>query len=121
MNGNVGGPAVGAVIGHDGCLSLRVLFLDGLDLVLGHIDGAEAEIHLGCHIFHVLDILYDDIADRLGHGNLEFPASLYTLAVSLACTAGACRDGCHFKPGVILQEGNKSLSHHSRAAEDTYA
>ena len=62
-HGNVGSPAMGAVVGDDGGLGLSVFFLNGLDLFLGHIDGAEAEIHLGGDGFDVFDIFDHDIAD----------------------------------------------------------
>ena len=120
-HGDIRGPAVGAVVGNNGGLCLRVRFLDGADLLLGHVDRAEAEIHFRRDRVHILHVFDNDVPDRLGDRLIQFPSAFHRLGIGLARAAGTCRDGGHLEPGVIVQKGNESLSDHAGTAQDTYS
>ena len=120
-HGNIRGPAVGAVVGNDRRLCFGILFFNGTDRVLGHVNRAEAEIHLGGDRFDILDILYNDLPDGFGDGCIHLPSSLDTFFVGLACASRAGRDRSDLEPGVILQKGDESLADHSGSAKDTCA
>ena len=112
---------MGAVVGNNGSLRLRVRFLDGADLILGHVNGAEAEIHFRRDRVHILHIFDNDVPDRLRNRLIQFPSAFDRLGIGLARAAGTCRDGGHLEPGVIVQQGNESLSDHAGTAQDTYS
>ena len=118
-HGHVVGPAVGGVVGDDGALQLGVLFLQGADLFLLHIHGAEAEVHQLRHLLGVgLGVQHHDLLGLLGHGDVQRPAALHGLLVGLAGAAGAGGDGGELEPGVIFHQGDEALAHHARASDD---
>ena len=116
---NVRSPAVRAVVGDNRGLGLCVSFLDGTNLVLGHIYGAEYEIYAGSYLLDLVDIHNNDVLHCLRHRRIHFPAISHRVLVSLACASRAGCNGYNLKPGMILQQGNKSLSYHSGTAKDT--
>ena len=117
-HGDILCPAVRAVVGDHGGLVLRVIFLDGADLVLGHIHRGEAEIHLCRDSSHLVDI--DDLHALIlfGHGDIQLPAAADRFLVSLAGASGAGGQDCDIKPGMVLENGQETLSHHSGCAQD---
>ena len=119
-HGHIVGPAVGGVIGDHRALQLGVLLLQGADLVLLHVDGAEHKVHHRGQLLSVrLSVQHHQLLGLLGHGNIQCPAAGQSLLVGLAGTAAAGRDGGELEPGVILHQGDEPLAHHTRAADDT--
>ena len=114
-------PAVRAVVGYDRRLCFRVLFLDGFDLILAHVNRAENKVNSGCHMLHVIYIENHQILHSLRHRRVHFPASAYCLFISLACGTGACRHRHHLKPRVVLQQRDKSLTYHTCCSQNTYS
>ena len=113
-------PAVCAVIGDDGSLGLRVFLLNSPDLILGHVDSAETEIHFRCYCLDIFDVFDNNALYCFGTGSLQLPPAVDAFTVCLTGAAGTGRYRCHFKPGMIVQQGNKPLSDHTGAAEDSY-
>ena len=115
-HGHVRRPSVGAVVGDHGGLGLCVGLLDLLDFILGHVHGAEHEIHLGGHGLHLVDVHHDQLLHGLRHGRIHLPSALHGFLIGLARGAGACRYGGDLEPGVVLQQGDEPLPHHTCAA-----
>ena len=114
-------PAVRAVVGYNRRLCLRVLFLDGFDLILAHVNCAENEVNGGCHMLHIIYIENNKVLHSLRHRRVHFPASAYCLFISLTCGTGACRHRNHLKPRVVLQQRDKSLTYHTCCSQNTYS
>ena len=117
-HGNIRCPAVRAVVGDYRSLCFGIFFLDGTDLVLLHIHGAEAEINFRCYCLHVLHIFDNDLPYGFRDRSIHLPSSGDTFFISLAGASGARRDRCYLKPGVIFQERDKPLADHTCSAED---
>ena len=112
-HGHIRRPAVSAVVGDHRRLGFRVVFLDLADLVLGHIHRAEHKVHAGGYLLHLVYICHDQLLYRFRHRRIHLPAAAYRLLISLAGRTRACRHRHNLKPGVVLQQGDKPLSHHS--------
>ncbi len=91
-----------AVIGNYRCLGLCICFLDGADLVLGHIYSREAKVYVLDHVLYVFYVLDYNILNGFRNGLIQLPAAFYCLCIGLACRTGAGCDLSHFKPGMIL-------------------
>ena len=113
-------PAVCAVIRHYRSLCFCIGFLDGTDLILCHIYGTEYKVYRRCHLFYFIDIMYDQFLNGFRHRRRHFPAPAHRFFISFACGTGTCRHRHHFEPGMIFQQGNKTLSYHSRRSQDSY-
>ena len=109
-----------AVVGDNRSLGLCISFLNGFDLVFGHIHCAEYEINTCCYFFHFVDIHDNDLFHCLRHRSVHFPAASYGFFVCLACGTCTCCNRYHLKPRMILQKGDKSLAYHTSSTKDTY-
>ena len=111
-------PAVSGVVGDNGALQLGILLLQGPDVLLFHIHGAEAEIHLFSQLFRVgLRIQDQQALGLLRHGRSHGPAGGRSLLIGFPGAAGAGGQSRQLKPGVVLQKGDKALAHHAGAAD----
>ena len=119
-HGNIGGPSVGTVVGYHRGFGLCVCFLDGLDLILGHIYRTEYEINLCGYFFYFIDIHDYQLFHSFGHGSGHLPTVTHGLLISLACGTGAGSNGRYLEPGMVLQQRDKSLTYHTGSAQDTY-
>ena len=115
-HGNIRGPAVCAVVGYHRGFRFRIFLFNLFDLFLCHINGAENKIHLSGNLFHFVDIHNHDFLNRFRHGSGHFPSVTHGILISFACGSGTCSNCGHFKPGMILQQGYKTLSHHTCSA-----
>ena len=115
-HGYIGCPAVGRIVGNNGRFCFCVCLLDLPDLFLGHVNGTEHEIHLGCNFLHLIYVHDHKIFDRFRHGRRHFPSAAYCLFIGLSCRPFAGRNRRHLKPGMVFKERNKSLAYHSRTA-----
>ena len=121
-HGHIGGAPVGAVVGDDRALLFGVGLLQGADVLLLHIHGAEHKIHLGHDLVHVLFRVVNGHFRHAGrHGDLHGPAAAHSLLIGFPGGAGAGRQCGHRKPGVVFQQGGKTLPHHSRTSDDSHA
>ena len=112
--------AMRRVVGNDRALRLGVFFLERLDLVLLHIDSAEAEVDLCGYLFHILRIHDDHVLVLFGKLRGHVPSAVDALAVGLACRTAACRQRGDLKPGVVLQQERKALTYHTGCSDDSY-
>ena len=118
-HGYIVGPPVGGVVGDDGALQPGVPLLQGPDLLLLHIHGAEAEVHHGCQLLRVvLRVQHHQVSGLLRHGNVQGPAALHRLGVRFARAARACGDSRQLEPGMVFHQGDEPLAHHAGAADD---
>ena len=115
-HGHIRRPAVGAVVGYHRRLRLRVLLLDLFDLVLRHIHRGEDKINLRRHFRNLVHIFDHNLLYRLRHGRIHLPSVPHCLLVRPARGTGARRNRGHLKPRMVLQKGDKTLPHHTRAA-----
>ena len=117
-HGNVGSPAVCAVIGDHGDLCLGVRLLQSLDLILLHIDSAENK---GNELLDSCDVLgadNDHVLIFFGQGSGHFPSAVQSLLVGFTRITGRRDQSGDFKIGVILKQGQKTLTNHARCAND---
>ena len=119
-HGYIRGEAVGAVVGHHRALCLGVGLFQSLDLVLGHVDGAENEVHLCGDLFHLGSVLHHHPLDALGHRGGHGPAAAHSLFIRFACAAARSSQDGPLEPGMVLQQRNKTLTHHTGCAYDTH-
>ena len=119
-HGNIGGPSVGTVVGYHRGFGLCVCFLDGLDLILGHIYRTEYEINLCGYFFYFIDIHNNDLLYRFRHRSIHLPASSDSFLISLSCGTGRCGKHLYVEPGAIFQQNGKTLSYHTRSTDNTY-
>ena len=118
-HGHIRGKAVGAVVGNNGALSLRIGFFQSADLVFFHIYCAEDKIDLGCHFFYFGGIHYDHFLYGFGHGRFHSPLAANGFLVGLSGRAG--RSGNHFqiKPGMVFHQSYKTLANHTGSTYNT--
>ena len=102
-HGNVRGETVSRVVGNDGTLRLCVFFLEGTDLILLHVDRAEAEVNLGSDLLHVVGVEDNHILVLFGKRGGHVPSALNDLAVRFARASGAGCERGHLKPRVVLK------------------
>ena len=120
-HGHVLRPAVGAVVGDHRALQPGVLLLQGPDLLLLHVHGAEDEVHHGGQLLRVrLRVQDHQVFRLLGDGGGHGPAGGDRLLIGLAGAAGAGGNGGELEPGVTLHQGDEALAHHAGAPDDTY-
>ena len=108
------------VVGHHRALCLGVGLFQSLDLVLGHVDGAEDEVHLCGDLFHLGSVLHHHPLDALGHRGGHGPAAAHSLFIRFACAAARSSQDGQLEPGMVLQQRNKTLTHHTGCAYDTH-
>ena len=111
---------MGAVVGNYRRLGFRICILDSADLFLGHIHGAEHEVHLCRYLFHFIYIHNRQLFHGLRHGSCHLPAVSNRILIGSSCTSRARSHSRHLKPWMIFQKRDKALSYHSRRAKNTY-
>ena len=121
-HGHIRGGAVSAVVGDHRALVAGIRLLQGADLLLLHIDGAEHEIHQGNDLFNVLlRVVNGHFRHELGHGGFHGPAAAHSFFICFPGGPGACCQSGHSEPGVILQNGGEPLAHHAGASNNAHA
>ena len=110
---NIRRPAVGAVIGNHRNFRLCIGVLNGSDLFLRHIDGAEDEINGFGYLLHLVDIHNYHVLNGFRHRSLHLPASSHRLLIGSPSGSGACRHCGNLIPGMLCQKRNKTLSYHT--------
>ena len=96
-----------------------VLLLQRLDLLLLHVHGGEHEINHGGDFIHVvLGGEEYQAAGLLGDGSVHGPAGAHRVLVPLTCGTGAGGHCGELEPGMVLQQGDEALAHHSGGADD---
>ena len=117
---DVRGEAVSAVVGDDRALCLSVSLLQSLDLGLGHIDGAEDEVHLRGDLLHLGGIQHDHLLDALRHRSGHSPAGADGFLIGLpGAPAGSCQSR-QLEPGVIFEQSNETLAHHAGRTDNAH-
>ena len=111
-------PTVGAVVGHDRGLGLRVFLFDRADLVLRHVHRGEHEIDVLDHILDVGHVLDDHVLDEFRHRGFHLPATADGFFVGLAGTVRGRGKGDHFEPRMVLEQRDEALSDHARSSEN---
>ena len=121
-HGNVGRPTVCGVVGNHRALMLCISLFQCLNFFLFHINGREHKVHLRCDFLNIVGrIHYDKFLCGFRHRRINFPSIAYCLFIGFSCTSGT---GCHnlqFKPRVLVNQGDKTLSDHAGTANHTYA
>ena len=118
-HGNVGRETVRRIVGDDGDLELCIRFLEGADLLLLHIDGAEHEIDFAYKALCIRRRVEDDHLLRIGGdgaGHRPFMADRFF--IGLARGARACEQGDGGEPGMAFEQRHEALTDHSRSADD---
>ena len=113
--------AVCAVVAHHRAFRLGVSFLQRLDLIFLHVDGAEDKIAQGRDLLHILGRVKDRHIRHGGrHGGGHQPMIAHSLTVGFARGTSAGGQGRHFKPGMVFQQGSEALADHAGRADDAY-
>ena len=115
---HVRSPAVGAVVGHDRGLGLRVFLFDGADLVLRHVHRGEHEVDVLDHVLDVGHVLDDHVLDELRHRGFHLPAAADGLLVGLAGAVRGRGKGDQFEPRMVFEQRHEALSDHARSSEN---
>ena len=102
-----------AVVGNHRAFCLGVSFFQRFDFVLFHVDCTEHKIHLCSNFFHLGSIQNHHLFDRFRHRCFHQPAVADSILIGLACGACRCSQSRKLKPGMIFQQGNKTLAHHA--------
>ena len=95
-------PSVSAVVGNNWCLSLGICFLDGFNLVLGHIYSREYKVNSWRNLLYLIYIHNNKLFHCFRHWSIHFPSASYSVLVSLSSTSRACCNSYNFKPWMIL-------------------
>ena len=111
-------PTVGAVVGDDRGLGLRVLLFDCANLVLRHVHRGEDEIDAIGHAGHIGDVMHRHALDVLGHRRFHLPAGADGLFIGLSRTVRGRGEFDHLKPRVVLQQRHKTLADHTCGAKN---
>ena len=118
---NVGCAAVGAVVAHYRAFSLGICFLESLNLIFFHVDGAEHEVTERSDLLHILRcIVYNHVSHGGRHGSGHQPVVTHGLAVCFACGARAGRQGRNLEPRMVFEKGCETLTNHAGCADDAY-
>ena len=120
-HGNVRGEAVSAVVGNNRAFGLGVGLFQRFDLILFHIYRTEYKIHLAGDLLHMGCIQHHHVFCRLGHGGGHGPAAAHSLFIRFACAAARSSQDGQLEPGVVLQQRNKTLTHHTGGADHAHA
>ena len=118
-HGNVGRPAVGAVVRNDRGFRLRVFLFDLPNLVLRHVHGRKNKVDILRNFLNVRDVLEDQVLYIRRDGRVHLPAAFHRLRVGLSGAPPAGCDRSDLEPGMVFEEGDKALSDHSGRPEDT--
>ena len=116
-HGNIRFPAVCAVVGNHGNLSLCISLLELDYSRLVHIDGTENKIDLLGDRRNVGSIGDNHAAHALGHGILHLPVISDRILITLSRGTGTCGENCQIKIGVVLQQHYKALPYHTGSAD----
>ena len=118
-HGDVLSPAMGGIVGNHRALQLGVALLQGFDLILFHIHGAEYEIDHGGDFFCIsLSVHHHHGSGGLGHGLFHGPAGSDGVTVGFPRAAGAGSQNGQLKPGVNAVQTHETLSDHAGCAND---
>ena len=117
---DVVGAAVGGIVGDDRDLRLRVGFLEGLDLVFGHIDRTEDEIDQLLHFFNILRrVEQDHVGHRGGQRGLHQPAARHEFPVLFPGAPLGGGEGGDMKPGMVFEQGGEPLPDHAGGPDNS--
>ena len=117
-HGHVGRRTVRRIVGDDGHFELCILFLERLDLLLFHVDGAKDKVHEGRELLCIrFRVQKHHVLCIGGHGDAHCPAVADGLAVRLSRRARARRERHGLKEGMPVKQGDKSLSDHAGRAD----
>ena len=119
-HGDIGGPTVGTVVGNNRAFQLGIGFFQGTNFFLFHVNGTENEVDGGRNGFSVCQCIQDHqglgfLRDRGGHG----PAGTDSLFIRFSSGTGTGRHDSQLKPGMVFQQGHKTLAHHPSGTDDT--
>ena len=106
-------PSMGTVVGNNRCLTFRIGFLNLLDLILGHINCTEYEIYILAHFFNFQYVSHNKLLHSLRHWCIHLPSVTNGIFIGLTCGTRTCSHSCYFKPWMILQQTDKTLSDHT--------
>ena len=115
-HGHIRCPSVGTVVGNHRRLGPGIVLFDLLNLFLSHIHSTEHKVNLFRNCFHLVYIHDNNILYCLRHRRRHLPSALHSFPVGSACGAGTGGNRGYFKPGMILQQRNEPLSHHTGSA-----
>ena len=111
-------PTVGAVVGHDRGLGLRIFLFDGADLVLRHVHRGEHEVDVLDHVLDVGHVLDHHVLDELGHRGFHLPAAADGLLVGLAGAVRGRGKGDQFEPRMVFEQRDETLTDHASSSEN---
>ena len=109
---------MGAVVGHDRGLGLRVFLFDGADLVLRHVHCGEHEVDVLDHVFNVGHVLDHHVLDELGHRGFHLPAAADGFLVGLAGAVRGRGKGDQFEPRMVFEQRDETLTDHASSSEN---
>ena len=120
-HGNVFNAAAGTVIADDRNFMLCVVFFQGADFVLFHVHSTEAEINQFADGVNICCVHNGHIRGIIRDRPVKSPAFSHRFFVFLTGAAGRSRQAGYLEPGMVLQQGNETLSHHSGGTDNTDA
>ena len=106
-------PSVGTVVGYNRRLRFCIFFFDRFDFLFGHINCGKYKINGGSYFLHFVYIHNYQFLYSFRHRSVHFPASAYGFFICFSCTSRGCCYGYYFKPRMIFQQRDESLSYHS--------
>ena len=118
---HVRGATMGAVVGNDRAFRLGIRLFQRADIGFRHVDGAEDKVDQRSDLFHLSGIQNGHGFHAFRDGGVHSPTAGNRFFIRFARGAGTGRQCGDGKPGVPVQQGHETLSHHAGASYDTYA
>ena len=117
---NIRSPSMSAVVRNYRCLSLGIFLFNMLDLILRHVNCRKDKIYIFRNALYICDIFYNEVLYRLRNWVIHFPSLAYCFLIGLSGRTWACCNCSYFKPRMIIDNINKSLSNHSCSTKNCY-
>ena len=112
-------PSMSWIVGNNRCFSFCIGLFDCFNLILWHIDSRKYKINLFGHSLNFIDVHNDNVLNGFGHRSSHLPSVTDSIFICFAGTSGTCSNNCYFKPRVIFQQWNKSLTNHTGSAKNS--
>ena len=108
----------GAVVADNGDVRLGVGFFQSPRFLFGHGNSAENKIHQMFDAADIRRVHHHHILDALGQGKGHRPAACQRFLIAHASASAAGGKNGDVKPGMLMQQTDKTLAYHAGSADD---